>query len=309
MKYLLLIPIIALILFLFPRQKPLLEIIPLQHPLSVDSLRSRQYVSDPLIKINPQVIQFTSDGLKERALILIPSGKKPETGWPLVIINHGHIPEYQYSTENSYLNTSKYFASQGFMVLKPDFRGHDKSEGYASGRLLARSEFAVDVLNLLSLVKTMPDVNQNRIFMYGHSMGGDVTLLVLESTSQIRAASLWAPASTTFPEAVTHFVKTNQPTKKDLDTFNTQYAEYQQKYPLSQITAVDNLNFIQTPLNIHHGTSDQSVPYDWGIALRDQLKTLNKSVNFYSYVGDNHDISLHWSQALARDVVFFDSFK
>jgi len=311
-KLLLLLPVLIFATFFyFSRQQltPSTVSLPSYHPLSINALRSRQYSSEPLKKLSSTVIQYSSDGLAQRALMLTPSGSPPAGGWPVVIVNHGHIPEFEYSTERSYINTSRYFASQGFLVLKPDYRGHDLSAGYASGRLLARSEFAVDVLNLLSTLKSIPNVNQNRIFMYGHSMGGEISLMVMESVPFIRAATLWAPSTTTFPEIVLHFVQNRSSTKKDLETFTTQYSEFVNQYPIAQISAIENLDYINTPIIIHHSTTDESVPYEWGVTLFDKLKALNKSVSFYEYVGDNHDISGHWSQALSRDVEFFNSFK
>jgi dipeptidyl aminopeptidase/acylaminoacyl peptidase len=283
------------------------------HPLSIENLRSRQF-SSPSLKVerqvtsNSQVVSYLSDNLKLYALMITPKGDAPVGGWPVVIVNHGHIEPNIYSVTRSYINTSNYFASQGFLVLKPDYRGHDQSGGASSGRLLSRSEYAVDALNLLAAIPSISNANPRKIFLYGHSMGGDVSLQILEVSDKITAATLWAPATTTFPEQVTHFMNRRRPTPSEVNNFQSQYNEFVKTFPISQISAIDHLDLISAPLNLHHSTTDESVPYSWGVAINDKLKLLGKVTNFYSYSGDNHDISGHFSQALSRDASFFKSF-
>ena len=240
-----------------------------------------------------------------------PKGQIPSDGWPVVIVNHGYIDPRIYSTENSYINTSAYFANSGFLVVKPDYRGHAKSQGEA-GSLVSRINYAVDVLNLLTAVKKLPNVDSRRIFMYGHSMGGDVTLRVLEvCPTCVQAATLWAPAVTEWPESFLFFTKRNTQDAQGSERLKRYQQELTdlfsiQDYP--QVSTLENINLVSTPLNIHHGTSDDSVPYSWGNALASKLISANKKVNFYSYPQDNHDISNNWSNALNRDVQLFNTY-
>lgn len=283
------------------------------HPLSIDSLSARQFPFQELkvvktISPTTQVVSYLSDDLTLNALMMIPPGTPPTNGWPVVVVNHGYIPPSDYSVTRSYINTSNYFASQGFIVLKPDYRGHDQSEGESSGRLLSRSEYTVDVLSLMAAIDSIPTANPNKIFMYGHSMGGDVTLQILEISPRITAATLWAPAVALLPEQVTHFMNQNRPTPGQAEKFKSQYETFTKQYSISQISSLENINRIRVPLSLHHGTKDKSVPYSWGTNLNEKLKTAGKIVNFYSYPGDNHDISGNFGRALSRDVEFFKSF-
>lgn len=283
------------------------------HPYSIESFRTRQFPKQTLttersVTANSQVVSYNSEGLKLFALKIVPAGTPPSGGWPVIIVNHGYIPPDQYSVTRSYINTSNYFATQGFLVLKPDYRGHDASEGKTTGRLLSRSEYTLDVLNLLSAINSIPEVNPNKVFMYGHSMGGEITLQILESTNTITAATLWAPAVTDFPLQVTHFLNKTKPSPTDVAEFKTQYNQFLDQYSSSQISSIENLEKISVPVNLHHGTSDESVPYSWGTSLNDKLKEKGKTVNFYSYQGDNHDIAGNFGRALSRDVTFFKSF-
>lgn len=325
MKIVTIVVVVSLVFYLFSRQNqpatkvsteikptPILTTIPV-HPLSINSLHTRKFEPQKLklvrtISSTTQVVSYLSDGLTLNALMITPAGTPPTNGWPVVIVNHGFIPPKDYSVTRSYINTSNYFASQGFIVLKPDYRGHDQSEGESSGRLFSRAEYTVDVLSLMSTIDSIPSVNPNKIFMYGHSMGGDVTLQILETSPKITAATLWAPAVALLPEQVTHFMNRSRPTPGQAEKFKSQYDTFISQYPISQISSLENIALIKVPLNLHHGTLDKSVPYSWGTNLNDRLKTAGKTVNFYSYSGDNHDISGSFGKALSRDVEFFKSF-
>ena len=256
-------------------------------------------------------ITYKSDNLLQYALMNVPKGTMPQSGWPAIFVNHGHIDPQIYSTANSYINTSAYYANAGFLVLKPDYRGHGRSEGEADG-VLSRINYAADVLNLIAAVKKLDTADGDHIYMYGHSMGGDVSLRVMEiCPACIRAVSLWAPAVTSFPESFLYFArKTATTDPKRLETFQKRQAELAANFTSDQYTDVstfDNVDRIRVPVIIHHATADQSVPYAWGRELFEKLQSLNKDVRFYTYQGDNHDIAGNWSTALNRDLEFFNS--
>lgn len=323
MKIVTIAVVVSLILFAFNRTKTTPDTLPkaipsptitttTEHPLSISNLSSRSFPFQKFktvktVSSNTQVVSYLSGDLTLKALMITPSGTPPTNGWPVVIVNHGYIPPEKYSVTNSYINTSRYFASQGFLVLKPDYRGHDQSEGESSNRLFSRSEYTIDVLSLIGTIDSIPTANTNKIFMYGHSMGGDVTLQVLESSSRVAGATLWAPAVTNLPDQVTHFFNKSKPDQDQKEKFKSQYDTFTSQYPTSQISSFENLDRINAPLNLHHGTLDESVPYSWGVALGEKLTTAGKTVNFYSYVGDNHDIARNFSKALSRDAEFFKS--
>lgn len=258
------------------------------------------------------VVSFVSEGYRQYALVNMPKGNVPDGGWPVVVVNHGYIDPKVYSTENSYINTSAYFANAGFAVFKPDYRGHNKSEG-DSDHLVSRMGYAEDVLNLLAAIKKQPEINTERIYMYGHSMGGDVTLRVLEVCGKcVAAATLWAPAVTVWPDSVLHFLKNSNGDPKREERAERFMRELQEVFTEEdniKVSTFENLRLIEVPINIHHGTADDSVPYGWGEALAAKLKELHRENYFYTYKADNHDIAQNWSTALRRDVELFSGSK
>ena len=132
------------------------------------------------------IASYLSEGLKQYGLLTVPNGNPATTGWPVIIFNHGYIPPEQYRTTERYVAYVDGFARNGYVVFRPDYRGHDKSEGEASGGY-GSPAYTIDVLNALASVKRYTGVDPNRIGMWGHSMGGHITLRAMVVTQDIKA--------------------------------------------------------------------------------------------------------------------------
>ena len=281
-------------------------------PYTVDWLRARTFAPAAITierdlgdrgGFRGYVVSYPSDGLKLFALMDVPTGPRPAGGFPVVLVNHGYIPPQAYSTTDSYHLISDYYAKAGFLVLKPDYRGHAGSPGPAEGPFRSML-YAVDVLSLLAAVPSVPEADAGRIFAYGHSMGGDVTLRVLEATSAIRAATLWAPVSAPFPESVLYYAR-----RRGGDEARAQLARIESLFAGSdypRLSALDNVGLIRVPLLLHHGTSDEDVPYAWSLTLAQRLEAAGVTFNFLTYQGENHNLSRRsFTTVLSRDVAFF----
>ncbi len=285
------------------------------NPLTIEELRKRSYgngkieiIKDLGIKdkYKSYIISYYSDGLKLYALMNVPNIKKPVKGYPVIIVNHGHIPPDQYSTENSYKYVAGYYANNGFLVLKPDYRGHAKSEDGVNN-ITDRLSYAIDVLNLLYLVPTLVYSDTNNIFMYGHSMGGGITLTVLEVADNIKAATLWAAVSIEFPESVLYFRR-----KRNLEESNKLLLELESifsKEDYSKLSPINYLQYIKVPLIIQHGTKDDSVPIEWSDQLEVQLKKNNINYNYIKYQNEDHNFAKGaFYKVLKEDVNFFKKY-
>ncbi len=95
-------------------------------PLEIDAMRARQYpgsdivieqVLDPGVNYSRYYVSYLSDGLKIYALMTVPNGQKPATGWPVIIFNHGYIPPAVYRTTQRYIAYVDQIASSGYIVF------------------------------------------------------------------------------------------------------------------------------------------------------------------------------------------------
>ena len=85
----------------------------------------------------------------------------------------------------------------------------------------------MDILYLIEGVYSIPQADEKNIFLWGHSMGGEITLKALEISQKVKSASLWAPVSASFPENQLYFIRKRKEYKME---------EYEEKGWLIGIT-------------------------------------------------------------------------
>ncbi|QQG43034.1 MAG: S9 family peptidase [Candidatus Daviesbacteria bacterium] len=216
------------------------------------------------------LVSYQSEGLKIYGYLTVPAGKKPPKGWPAILFNHGYIPLDKFKTDRQYVRYLAHLAKAGYVVFKPDFRGHGQSEGEPSGNF--ESGYAIDAINALESLKKLPAVNPDRIGVWGHSMGGHITLKVLLVKPEIKAAVIWA-------------------------------AKYQS---ISPVSFIHELNM---PIQLHHGLLDERIPTSRSEEFKEVLEKLGKSVELYLYPEGNHNLSgPELKIAMDRSVKFFNQF-
>ncbi len=174
-------------------------------PLTIESMRQRQYPGSPIkieqtlddgVNYHRYIVSYISDGLRIYALLTVPYGSIPrnsngQTGWPVIVFNHGYIPPETYRTTERYIAYTDAFPRNGYIVFKPDYRGNGFSQGQPEGAYYSPA-YAIDDLNAISSIKKYPAANPNRIGVWGHSMGGNITMrdLVVD-TKDIKVAVIW----------------------------------------------------------------------------------------------------------------------
>ncbi|MEK7070726.1 MAG: alpha/beta fold hydrolase [Patescibacteria group bacterium] len=188
----------------------------LENPLSITRMRSQEYPGSDLIvegQLSPGsnysqfVVSYLSEGNKIYALLTVPKENghaSPTGGFPAIVFNHGYIPPQQYETTERYVAYVDSFARNGYVVLKPDYRGHGNSEGEASGGY-GSPNYTIDVLNAVSSLKRHKSVDPNRLGMWGHSMGGHITLRSMVVTKDIKAGVIWAGVVASYPDLLTNW--------------------------------------------------------------------------------------------------------
>ncbi len=284
-------------------------------PMSIESLRQRSYPGDAFTieetlpngtDYQQYRVSYRSEGLKIYGLLTIPLTPKPESGYPAILFIHGYIPPKQYSTTGSYPTYQATLARSGFITFKPDLRGHGESEGEAVSAHFSE-KYTVDTLYALSYLKKYPDVDPNRIGYWGHSNGGEIGLRVLVISPDIKAASLWAGVVGNY--------------KDMFETYNDQIPFLQniRETPLirenglptenpefwGQLDPYSYLEGITTPVQLQHATGDASVPITLSQHLNEELKKAGKNVEYFEYIGDDHNIGNNSGKAWQRSIEFF----
>ena len=68
---------------------------------------------EPGANYDRYVVSYLSEGNKIYALLTVPQGQMPQSGWPVIIFNHGYIPPAQYRTTERYVAYVDGFARNG----------------------------------------------------------------------------------------------------------------------------------------------------------------------------------------------------
>ncbi len=297
---------------------------PATHPLAIERLRGLSYPGSDLVVVQElpagsnysrSVATYQSDGLTIRGLLTIPNGERPPTGWPVVIFNHGYIPPAQYRTTERYVAYQDAFARAGYITYKSDYRGHGSSEG-ESGSSRGTPDYTVDVMNALASVERHPDSDPERIGMWGHSMGGLVTLKSMVISDRIKAGVIWAGVVASYPDLYNRLGRSDQPSSGSQDRsgrrgWRTELVELfgppeENAAGWDAVSPNAHLAAISGPLQLHHGTADSSVPVIYSTRLQEQMEAAGRPSETFVYEGDDHNLAGNLSTALARSVEFFD---
>ncbi|HEY4690758.1 MAG TPA: alpha/beta fold hydrolase [Anaerolineae bacterium] len=300
---------------------------PTLHPLTIASMRQREYPGSDITIVETlapgsnysrYIASYQSEGLTIYALLTIPNGAKPPTGWPMIIFNHGFIPPAQYRTTERYVAYVDWLARSGYIVFRSDYRGHGNSEGEGRGAY-GSPDYTVDVLNAVAAMKRFPDVDPNRIGMWGHSMGGYITLRAMVITHDIKAGVIWAGVVGSYPDMLNRWRRTPTPGPTTTATpsagrrwRNELVATYgsPEENPdfWNSISANSFLGDLFGPIQLHHGTADTSVPLEFSETLYQQVLAAGKTVELYTYEGDDHNIAKNFGLAMQRTIAFFDKY-
>lgn len=299
-------------------------------PLSIDAMRQRSYPGSDFVieetlapgtNYKRYIASYKSDDLKIYGLLTVPDGEPPQGGFPAIIFNHGYIPPEEYQTTERYVAYQDAFARDGYVTYKSDYRGHGNSEGNPEGAYFSPA-YTVDVLNALSSVKKLSYVNTNKIGMWGHSLGGNITQRALVVTPKdIKVAVIWGGVVGSYedmfrdwwskrqPQSFTpsnREVNANRPSRQ---SFIAKYGEPSAKNPFwDSISPISYIQDIKAPIQLHQGLADETVPDALSRDFEAELKAAGKEVDAYYYEGNDHNLSQSFNLAADRSVDFFNKY-
>lgn len=302
-------------------------------PLAIDELRLSRH-STPLTFVRKlddgpsftaYLVSYLSAGLKVHAMVAVPASAAPSRGFPVIIANHGfHPTPARYGITAAgvdsrpgdyYRSIPALYAKQGFLVVMPDYRGHNNSEGreFTDG-FLATGYYSEDVVALLSGLSSLKNVDLQNVFMWGHSLGGEVSLRALLATDIIKGATLWSSVGGDIWDQAYYYARykdltamdSNTAAKPSFDKLRKDINELRVPYDWMTREPLRYLANLKAPIVIHHAIGDSGADYRWSMRLAKELYLIGHPYMFYSYSGAEHFFEgAQLQEAVDRDVRYF----
>lgn len=293
--------------------------------LTIPYLRSRIYESSlgELSQIQQStsyttyLTSYDSDGLRINGLLYVPTDNSPSDGWPAVVFVHGYIPPAEYETLENYNSYASSLASRGLVVFKIDLRGHNESEGEASGAYYS-GDYIIDTLNAHSALQNFDQVNASQIGLWGHSMAGNVVFRALAAKPNIPRVVIWAGAVYTYEDFQEFRIQDNSyqapPQESERRRLRDElFSTYGEFDPVSvfwsQVPATNYLEEITGSIQIHHAIDDNVVNVEYSKNLISILDNTSIPHELFEYGSGGHNLTgTTFSSAIDRSASFLTSY-
>ncbi len=228
------------------------------------------------------LISYLSDGIEIFGFMNVPGGEGP---FPVIVALHGYIDPQEYQTLDYTTRYADTLSRAGFLVVHPNLRGYAPS---GDGPNSFRVGMAVDVLNLIAIIGhtgglpgALENADAGRIGLWGHSMGGGISLRVLTVSPDVDAAVLYG--SMTADERTNfEMIYTWSEGARGAEELAVP------EEALTGISPLYYLHQIRAPVSVHHGEEDDLIPVSMSLELCKRLETLSVRVSCYTYPNESH---------------------
>jgi dipeptidyl aminopeptidase/acylaminoacyl peptidase len=304
-------------------------------PYTLDGLRGHNFDTRTLRTIVKSAsteiyiryqITYRSDGLIISGTLQVPASGKPP--FPVIVMNHGYFNRLEYHSGDGTDRAAEYLNRHGYLTLSSDYRSWGDSE---SGPSLYYSGLVIDVVNLIHAANSIPQADTTRMGIWGHSMGGGVTMKVLTLETPVRAAVLYSTVSADDADILVRWglgcigdilAGENQlgcnssdviPLELPPMLIKSYYESSLDADLLRRISPIHHLEQISDPIQIHYGTEDgktlAGTPPEWSRKLYAALKEEGKPVELFAYEGELHSfVGDNWIAFMERSAHFFDKY-
>jgi dipeptidyl aminopeptidase/acylaminoacyl peptidase len=252
----------------------------------------------------PELVSFASfDGLEVPAWVYRPRGEGPH---PVIVNIHGG-PEAQ--SVPAFSSTLAYWVNElGAAVISPNVRG---SNGYGKTYLqldngALREDSVKDIGLLLDWIETQPDLDADRVIVFGGSYGG---YMALASLVHFDARLLGGVSILGISNFVT-FLENTEAYRRDLRRL--EYGDErdpEMRALLERISPLNNAGQIRSPLFVAQGYNDPRVPYTESEQIVQAARDNGVEVWYLLAMDEGHGFAKKQNRDyfLAATVLFFQS--
>jgi len=241
------------------------------------------------------VMTKADDGLEIHNQLFLPKDLKAGERRPAVVFVHGGPQRqmvlgyhYRFFYHLAY-GVNQYLAQQGYIVISVNYRsgiGYGKSFRMAPNRGGAGNSEYQDVVAAAKYLQGRPDVDPQRIGIWGLSYGGLLTAQALARNSDIFKVGV------------------------DLAGVHLQGSALDPQSVSYQSSAISQIDKWKSPVLLRHGDDDRNVPFSQTVGLVQLLRAHKVYYELIVYPDDVHDPLLHrrWVYELTRTCEFLDRY-
>ena len=246
-------------------------------------------------------VVYTSGELSVTGALSIPTTEGPHPGLVLV---HGVVDPDVYVAGSGLVREQAYFSQVGYVVLSTDLRNSTAPPDSAAALGIDLGSTR-DVINGIRALhgSRLPSLDEQRIGLLGHSLGGLLTLnTIVTQPNLVDAAVTIAPASINPSDNVEYLTTRFGATPtKITDEYGTPTTNPEFWRALSPRGMVDR---VEVPLLIAHGTADEIIPYQWSAETAEVWEAAGKDVEFVPIEGEGHVFQERWDDVMTLSAEF-----
>ncbi len=247
--------------------------------------------------VEPQPVVITAaDGVRSHAQLFLPPDLEPGERRPALLFIHGGSRQqtllgYHYQAPHGFYHLAyamnEYFAAKGYVTLSINYRsgiGYGREFREVGGRGAAGNSEYGDILAAGLWLRDRPDVDPDRVGVWGLSYGGILTAQALSRNSDVFAAGadigglhLWG--NSIDPESVS--------------------------YRSSSVSAIETW---RSPVILFHGDDDRNVNFNQTVGLVQLLRAHDVPYELIVYPNDTHYFQVfgRWVNTFEAIDDFFD---
>lgn len=254
-------------------------------PMSKDNgkIIATQRFPSPNPQVKIKVIAYLSSGLKVKGMLAEPNYGQPQDGFLYLrggIKSVGMVRPARIAQ----------FASEGFTVFAPFYRGNQGGEGNEDYGGADRA----DAFSAFLLLQALPGIK--RVHVFGFSRGGLMALWTAIHFPETATCVTWGGVSDMFL-TYTERQDLRRMLKRVIGGTPAKYPEkYYQRTPLFY------LDSIKSPVLIIHGVRDQNVSVKHAYRLENRLKSLHKKVECWYFETFPHYFPPKSNRNIVRDL-------
>ncbi len=272
------------------------------------------------------LIEYPSDGITVTGVLQVPTVGEPP--YPVIVMNHGFFSRTVYLSGDGTDRAAEFLNRRGYLTISSDYRTWADADTAES---LYYSGLAIDVINLMNALPSFPDADASRIGMWGHSMGGGVTLKVLTVDSRVKAAVLYSSVSADFADIIERWgpgclgdvyagelefgCNSSDVLPEDLapDLISAYFDSVNDPAMLKAVSPIYYFDSVTAPVHIVYGTEDgltsAGTPPEWSKKMYSAFEEAGVDAKLFGHDGEGHSFTVNqWFAFMERSSQFFDLY-